>query len=67
MENINELKQVINEFGISMPKISKKMNMSVSSFKKKISNKYKNSFSDLELQRLNNIINELKNKVESCV
>lgn len=34
--NIQEIKSIINEFGISMPKLAEKLGISNSSFKKKI-------------------------------
>ena len=66
---LKEIKKVIDEFGISMPKLAEKLGISDSSFKKKIEpEKYAGySFSKNELESLENVVLELVGKLKILV
>lgn len=64
VSKIEKIRELIKEFGISMPKLASKVGMSSSSFKKKIEpSKYPYKFSDEELTKLENAVLELSKRL----
>ena len=64
-----EIKKIINDFGISMPKLAEKIGISDSSFKKKIEpEKYSGyNFSEVELLKLKSAVLELAERLSARV